>query len=275
MPVIVYNRKRLRENSIHEPTVSRPPPVAPRVKKRARRTLTQLHLDMGQRQVGANHCQQCDMIFSPGTFDDVVHRRHHLRCARRPRWGARLMGEVGVRLLRKAVFEGGIVGVCVRDGCEYVRKRVYEIDDWINAVLNAVDGLSIRAVTSGVFVVMLVADGFVSAYAALEADIEGVVRASVARDGVTSVIGKAPQEARPLWGVRKIWVHQRFRRRGVATMLLDAGRAALLQGKDAIGKVAFSATSLAGALFAKRYAKTQAHFHQHDDADILIYGMSK
>ncbi|XP_068625010.1 uncharacterized protein eco [Battus philenor] len=62
-------------------------------------------------------------------------------------------------------------------------------------------------------------------------------------------------------GVSRIWTHAGYRRRGVASRLLDCARASLLHGSALrTSDVAFSAPTAAGKAFATKYTGTQNFF---------------
>ncbi|CAH2057110.1 unnamed protein product, partial [Iphiclides podalirius] len=62
-------------------------------------------------------------------------------------------------------------------------------------------------------------------------------------------------------GVSRIWTHSSYRRRGVASCLLDCARASLLHGEALrVSDVAFSAPTAAGKAFATKYTGTNNFF---------------
>ena len=63
------------------------------------------------------------------------------------------------------------------------------------------------------------------------------------------------EKQKALIGIHQIWVHSRFRRRGVASRLIDTVREKMLYGMVVPrNQVAFSSPTEAGASFARRYS---------------------
>lgn len=68
-----------------------------------------------------------------------------------------------------------------------------------------------------------------------------------------------------LCGVNRVWTHGSFRRRKIASRLLDAMRTDFIYGKVIeVGEIAFSDPTENGLAFAQSYTKRQ---------DFLVYNM--
>lgn len=68
------------------------------------------------------------------------------------------------------------------------------------------------------------------------------------------------QKRKALIGIHQIWVHSRFRRRAIASRLIDTVREKMLYGMVVPrNQVAFSSPTEAGASFARRYSELQSH----------------
>ncbi|XP_037085114.1 N-acetyltransferase ESCO2-like [Pollicipes pollicipes] len=176
--------------------------------------LEQLVIDAGQRQFGVITCSTCAVVYTIGDpEDEALHARHHtgyLGALAFPGW--KREREVG------HYMDGRVVMVTPRDAAHAWRK--------VDSVLRLVDaelgfvGVGVRNkeqskvffyVVERQIVGCLVAEPVTQGFAVLPRDDSTAVRCDTA--------------ARPcVAGVSRVWVHRDYRRRRLATRLLEAMR---------------------------------------------------
>jgi ribosomal protein S18 acetylase RimI-like enzyme len=74
-------------------------------------------------------------------------------------------------------------------------------------------------------------------------------------------------------GIHQIWVHSKFRRQGIASLLVDALREKMVYGLVIPREhVAFSSPTLAGAAFARKYVAGHSSLSGQDSlCPVLVY----
>ena len=79
---------------------------------------------------------------------------------------------------------------------------------------------------------------------------------------------RSHQTSRAVLGIYQIWVHDKHRRRGIASTLVDVARKHMYFGYSAIpvDQIAFSSPTEAGLAFAKLY-----NMRNHNNKDVLVY----
>lgn len=241
-------------------------------KKRRRRALVQTHLDVGQRHLTARQCADCGMVYAPGALDDDhVHARHHAYFVRRRHARLPFAGWMGERVVA-SVHSGRLVAVKACDVAAW-RARVARVDAFVSDRLGGPSAPSpLDDSHSRWLAILFVADRLVEAYALAELVTQARV-ATLSHDGIPTVCEPdADDDARhlkvegTLCGIRKIWVAASWRRKRIASAIVDAARVNLLYGHVIDeSKVAFTATTPAGSKFAQSYAQKCAQPH------ILIY----
>lgn len=278
MPV-VYSRKRLRalQSAVestdeidvsHTPSQpSKPPspetpkcdpPLSRPPSKRRKRTFVQTYIDVGQRDLSARRCQECGMVYAPGARDDdAIHVRHHtsflVQRNRRPSFS----GWLGERVLG-CVHSGKLVAVKACDVLPW-RRHIYRIDAFVTEKLASLSAaLSLHPSHSGWLAILFVVNRTVEAYAL--ADLVSSARpASISNDGIATISTTAEHIRGTLCGIRKIWVADNWRRKGIATEIVDAARLNLLYGHIiSRNHVAFTPTTPAGARFARTYGNVDS-----------------
>ena len=81
---------------------------------------------------------------------------------------------------------------------------------------------------------------------------------------------KASVEA--MVGIRKLWVHERFRKKGIATRLVNAIRLKFVFGMVIpVEKIAFSSPTMAGMKFAHHYVLSSSALESDSIHPILVY----
>lgn len=221
------------------------------------------------------------MLYAPGARDDNdVHARHHAKWLRDRDKRPRFPGWMGERVVG-SVRTGRLVAVKACDVTTWT-KRAMEIDDFVSTQhlhMQPHDRLlrlqrtnnnntNNKSSSSSWLVILFVVDAAVHAFLLTEL-VNGGCMASVAADGVATVNSQCRVDGRTLCGVRKIWVAHDWRRKGIASAMLDAARLNLLYGVVLrLDDVAFTATTTAGAKFAAACARKCNNKH------VIIYSQS-
>lgn len=263
-------------------------------KQRRTRALIQTYLDVGQADISCRQCSECGMLYAPGARDDnAVHARHHAKWIRDRDKRPRFPGWMGERVVG-SVRTGRLVAVKACDVATWT-KRAMEIDEFVSRQhlhmqpherlrlqrtnnsdsnnLSSYSSLSLpssspSSSSSSWLVILFVVDAAVHAFLLTEL-VSGGCLASVAADGVATVNSRCRVDGRTLCGVRKIWVAHDWRRKGIASAMLDAARLNLLYGVVLrLDDVAFTATTTAGAKFAAACATKCNNKH------VIIYSQS-
>jgi N-acetyltransferase len=234
------------------PAAAPAPAPAPRAARSA--ALTQLHLDLGQRDFHAARCGACGMVFARGDpCDERLHTAHHVAALRGPRYAAaagdRAVGADGVR---------GRVVLVEAPGGSAPPRRVAELAALLEAQLGIAEGW-LTAVPLSLFLYVCAATKRVIGVAAVERIRTARPVAPAAGGGGADAGGEVRFDAaaaprRAACGVRVVWTVAEARRRGVASRLLDAARAQVTRGCVAPrGEVAFAQPTAAGAALARTY----------------------
>lgn len=105
------------------------------------------------------------------------------------------------------------------------RRRAVEIDTFVGNHLSTSDKLNLKIHDIGWLAVMFVIEGFVQAFLVVDV-VHNAQVGRVGRDGIVSVTDSENVEIKygVMCGVRKIWVGDEWRRKGVATKMIDAAR---------------------------------------------------
>lgn len=272
MPV-VYSRKRLRalQRTSNDDSNTEDPPaieegtgdtrkghdtVCSRRVKTRKRKLVQTYLDVGQADLSLRQCAQCGMVYAPGASDDnLVHARHHARVLRRDSTRISFNGWMGERVVG-SLQSGRLVAVKACDIPAW-RRRVIEIDAFVSLCLSG-DAFCLpplRPSDTSWLAIFFVVDRSVEAYLLTELVFSAHI-AKVSEDGIAYVNTNHPPVFFSLCGVQKVWVASRWRRKGIASAMVDAARVNLLYGHVfPVDRVAFTATTPNGSQFAMSYSK--------------------
>lgn len=240
---------------------------SPKRSSKRRRTLIQTHIDVGQHDISARRCPECQMVYAPGASNDnTLHARHHTRYIRQSNYRPSFSGWMDERIIG-SINSGRLIAVTACDVITW-RRRAVDIDKFVANHLSTSDKLNLKINDIGWLAVMFVIEGFVQAF--LLVDVVRKARVGrVGRDGIVSIADNENVKIKngAMCGVRKIWVGNEWRRKGVASKMIDAARLNLVYGVVINkGCVAYTATTVAGGRFAKAYS-TQRFSNDR----ILIY----
>ena len=81
-------------------------------------------------------------------------------------------------------------------------------------------------------------------------------------------VTRSTQPSKAVLGIYQIWVHDKHRRRGIASTLVDVARKHIYYGYSAIpvDQIAFSSPTESGLAFAKLYNRRHQNNHE-----VLVY----
>ena len=110
-----------------------------------------------------------------------------------------------------------------------------------------------------------------TAYRILDTTPRPSLSSSVSRSGTIQLdvgLTRSNQPAKAVLGIYQIWVHDKHRRRGIASTLVDAARKYMHFGYSAIpiDLIAFSSPTESGLAFAKLYYE-----RNQNDNNVLVY----
>ncbi|KAL1918756.1 uncharacterized protein VTP21DRAFT_2778 [Calcarisporiella thermophila] len=280
-PVNVHTTPKRRLNlSLENPLLSSP---CARRKKRlkneqlqpARKRYEQLFLDFNQKSMAPVTCLECGLSYNPGTGeDDILHARHHKA----------VMGQMDYPVYKgenvvKRLADGRVVLVSSHSNF-HERKKAREILAVVNAQLNSVElgEDQLAGAKIYLYISQKQVHGCVVAESITKANRIVATKAPGSENMEVSQVGELRQEddveddsatfcspeAEPaVCGISRIWVARPYRRKGIATMLLDIVRSTFVYGWQLVpSQIAFSQPTSDGRRFAVKY--TGVH-------DFLVY----
>jgi len=217
--------------------------------KKAR--LEQTFLDFGQRDIGPISCAQCGMMYSRGVAEDeALHAAHHKSKV----GGVDFHGWQCEEVVWRGGEEGGdrIIAVGPKFGAAGHRTKVLEV---LEAAGKDVGGFAGTIDPSDerlkVFLYIAGAEKKVAGVSVGENDVPAQ-RLDPSQPAV--VIALEDKKETAVAGIKLIWSHWGYRRRGVATALLEAVRRNICYGYTVPkGKCAFSTPTTSGRALATRY----------------------
>jgi N-acetyltransferase len=209
-------------------------------------------LDAGQRSVGHQTCKVCGMVYTLGLpEDEEVHLKFHNGYIS----GINFPGWKNEHFVTK--FEDGrLIFVVPTDPKNWI-KKVTDICKMVDAELGYADSVPVFRESSKAFLFIsthkrvvgcIVTDNISKGYRLLPANSEA------GNSGVPWCCSLESEKA--VLGINRMWVSLHYRRKKVATRMLDAIRA---HHEGGIPKelIAFSDPSPSGRKFAERYLGTQ------------------
>ena len=107
---------------------------------------------------------------------------------------------------------------------------------------------------------MVLVEKIDAAYQLLSPSSTGENRRGTSNDLTSTGLERSNVARRALLGIYQIWVHEKFRSRGIARSLVDAARSNMVFGYTiAIHEVAFSSPTELGVYFARRYTNARVY----------------
>ena len=302
--------------------------AAKAVVREPRPKMTQLFLDLGQRDFGNKTCPTCGMLFAPGKVEDEAAHRRECRRKRHENDAIALSPEafgtlraasmavpradaiVGAEddLVARADLARGAARSHIRRVVDAMARALSWDEERRGEVYVYVDGAS-RALVGCIVVERIDrasrgdgkaesdAERCAAAYASPSAAspaaaaaatpaaatlheptcmfrycaADGALRCSCARRGAAaaasggtssaarSALAEAQLRTRATLGVRRIWVHPTYRRRGVASRLLSAVSRDFVHGHSvARSAIAFTEPTADGRAFARAFCGSNA-----------------
>ena len=215
-------------------------PSAKKLKRKSRdvtpaKKLRQTYLDLGQAKFDNTTCEKCGMVFTPGV-EDVEHTRFCKTKSADLRWPL----PKDVHIVIDFESRGTVILASQSD------PRCKRLKKFVEDALGFCEPEKFERVTTAfVFILDSQAVGFLETDAITCATLSGSENCPSRAEEVS-------------FGVLKVWVHPQERRKGIATMMLDAARAHHgYPAAVAKMKVALSPPTTLGRLFAEKYFRSK------------------
>lgn len=216
----------------------------PYTRKQLFKSDEQYFLDCGQKNFDPQRCRVCNMMFSSGEFvDETTHQEYHdmfINSLKYREW----KNEDIV-----ASFEDGRILRVLSSSPHFMHKKIDELFTVADLELNINQDLKSSMKSSTAYYL------YISRTNKRIAGFVDVVRVHsanwlISEEPLTASTEKIPAEV----GVARIWIHPKFRRKGIATRLLDTVRHSFIPGAIVSKeKVAFSDPTAIGTHFARSY----------------------
>lgn len=224
--------------------------TTPRAKPYSRKKLfksdEQYFLDCGQKNFDPRRCNVCNMLYSIGELvDEKTHDEYHdmfINSLKYREW----KNEDIV-----ASFEDGRILRVQPSSPHFMLKKVDELFKVADIELGINMDLKSSLKSTSMFFIFITASKRIAGFVA----VEGINSANwlLSEDPLTASTDEVPAEC----GVSRIWIHPNFRRKQIATRLLDTARHSFCPDKIVNkAKLAFSDPTVAGKDFAKNYMQT-------------------
>lgn len=205
-------------------------------------SLHQLSIDAGQKRQGVTACATCGVMCSDGDeHDSALHAKHHASLAnilQFPGWKKeRLVGQ----------FVDGRVLMIVPTDPQYAWKKVTSLLSLIDEELGF-SGVGVRD-KSRTKVLLFVCDGEVRGCLVAES-IDWAYPVHDAKPGDVKPMSCELARQPCVCGISRVWVHSLWRRRKIASKLIDSLRCHFGVAPLSWNDIAFSDPTPEGALFA-------------------------
>ena len=229
----------------------------PYTRKQLFKSNDQYFLDLGQKDFDPQRCKVCNMIFTMGELvDEKTHEEYHdmfINSLKYREW----KNEDIV-----ATFEDGRILRVLPSSPHFMHKKIDELFKVADLELNINQDLKSTIKSTSMYYI------YISLASKRIAGFVDVVRVHSANtllseEPLTASTDDVPAEC----GVARIWIHPKFRRKGIATKLLDTVRHNVIPDKMVNKeKLAFSDPTNMGKDFAVKYTQND-HFliytHSH------------
>ncbi|XP_071118827.1 N-acetyltransferase ESCO2-like [Haliotis cracherodii] len=224
--------------------------------------MEQMIIDAGQKKIGAIQCETCNMLYNQGDpSDEADHAKIHLTFMSAlsfPGWKKE-------RVVQEFPDDGGRIVVVLSQDPKYATKKVEEINRlmsmdlgfpeqtvWYKPHLKVFLYVSDEKEVQGCVVAESITEGY-----RVIPESQGGGSQVISRTGRPWCCETEPEPA--LVGISRLWVCNMYRRKGIASRLVDTVRQVFEHGvlidKD---EVAFSDPTTDGKQFATKYSATPA-----------------
>uniref|UniRef100_A0A7S1G1E2 N-acetyltransferase domain-containing protein n=1 Tax=Corethron hystrix TaxID=216773 RepID=A0A7S1G1E2_9STRA len=208
------------------------------------RPKTQMYLDFGQKSFGKNTtCEKCGMLYMNGMEEDEA---THRKVCQSYLHGVPFRSKKMMR--DRTVWSSNgfdIVRIRYDDPVSY-RNKVKEVNLVVNRDLGFAENSADKKVTT----FLCVTNGRVVALCASESIATGYAMVGPGR--------RSKVKQRASLGVLKVWTHTNWRRKGLASRLVDLAREKTVYGINVPSTaVAFSSPTVDGGIFAMKYSKME------------------
>lgn len=207
-----------------------------------RTSLTQLHLDFGQKNFHASKCPTCGLLYTQGQADDeLIHAEYHSHATQ----GLKYTPSTSERIVRDDE-NGKIVMFDSTDSTK--GKRLEQLTQFLEDQMGLVKGWLV-AVPVSIFLQVSPQRKILGCIV-----LERIKEAHYFGQPMNST-----STVRATFGVRVMWVSMNARRKGIATSVLDVARVSAMPGYVAPrSALAFSQPTSAGQEFIKKYIGSNA-----------------
>ncbi|CAG8477661.1 4244_t:CDS:2 [Ambispora gerdemannii] len=256
-PLIPHFTKRILEDSS-----LKTPPTTPKKFDdfNSNSKFEQLFLELGQKNFGPITCSECKMSYSKGTEDDLVHDRYH----RGVIGGIDYPGYKNEVVIQEFPDKCRVILFTYSRASTHEKRKIREILEVIKLELNSIEISEQKLYLCKIFLYItakkkvvgcVVAEHISQAYRVIP-DENAVSSESGVRDA-GSAIFCSTKKIPAVCGISRIWVSRDYRRKGIATKILDLVRNKFIYGCNLKhGSIAFSQPTVDGKALATRYAGT-------------------
>eukprot|EP01134_Creolimax_fragrantissima_P007006 CFRG7006T1 len=232
----------------------------------------QMVIDLGQKSLGCISCVECGMTYNGGDEDDInLHQRFHTQFFKDihfPGWKNERVSASNIDLGNDLC--GRIVCIQQSDHPSHVRKGE-QVRAIVDQKLGFVESnqISSQMVKTYIFVVKksivgcLIAESLTTAYPVVP--VPSLQYTNKLQEEVSrtchdySLVCRSHAAVPARLGISRIWVVEKYRRRGIAKSLITAARNTFMYGSSVpIELIAFSQPTREGKLLAEHYTKTKS-----------------
>ncbi|WKX99946.1 hypothetical protein Q1695_014650 [Nippostrongylus brasiliensis] len=231
--------------------------------------IKQTTLDAGQKKFGGQYCQECDMMYSAESIDEVaMHDKHHNRLTDISNVKVST-SQLNLWLRKECSYStsrGPVFRILPTSMSSLKRRSEQLIEEIVNPSVGFSPGLSIWGWDDRRTVWLSVISEGCTHYMACVIVTEPLYSAQC------SVSGETIRDDDPIIGVNRIWTHPHARRKGVASDVLDIVRSRYFTGETVPRhRVAFSDPTDSGRRFAEHYIRDA----KHPNHSLLVYCVTK
>ncbi|CAI5741000.1 unnamed protein product [Hyaloperonospora brassicae] len=223
--------------------------------------VTQSYIDVGQRSFG-NHvvCPTCKLLYTVGEEED---EKEHEKFCRRSQHGVAFSKWKTERVLKSFPETGARIVEIRRDDASAHVKKLLEIKAVLDDALGCCDKETFLQRSHFIYIQDHRVVGCVNTESITEAFRLDTSTSSVVAnsDGESCIAGRGALTAsimsqKALVGICQIWVHPQFRRKCIATRMVDVVREKSIYGMHVAKQlIAFAQPTENGLQFAKKYVE--------------------